>query len=651
MRALPGRYLPVGRRPGFLLGINYWSRAGGPRMWERWDERRVRAEVRQMRRIGLGVCRSFLFAPSFMPRPPAVDGTALRRFARFLRICADEGLATMPSLVVGHMSGENWEFPGQAGRSPYLDPEVRSWERALCREAARAARGAPALAGWVLSNEMPYFGGATEPEVAAAWARELRGALRAAGSRLPVGTGDGYISQSGGSNGFDPARLAAEVDYLGPHTYYGDPDPMRQALNAELLVRRHQAFGMPVVLEEFGGSTTQVSEEHQAAYYRELIHGVLSLGGAGALGWCFSDFDLAHDRPYSHHAFELGFGITRADGSEKPVCAELRAISRLCAGLDFTRLRFPAPRAAIVVPSYFHVTYPFSQEDRGRMRRSLIQSYVLAQKAGLEVAVVAEEDDLAAYDLVLVPSTQKLLAPTWERLAAHARAGGTVYLSYFHGDLSFLQGMWIHNFEELTGARHALRYGVPEQPPEVATLVGDGLTLATATGGSGPFARAFLPIEALGAEVVLRDLAGRPALVRNRLGRGQVFFLAWPWEHYLAEQADVNERDASHTLYARLAAAAGIEPRYRSPDPRVQLRVVEQLPRRVPIRAAAAGRPPRRAPNRAAASVSRDDLVWVFNRSWSPVAVDLGLPGARDLTLAPKDVRVLRVRRGGGRKR
>jgi endo-1,4-beta-mannosidase len=625
MTAARGRYLRTGSRPGFLLGMNYWSRAGGPRMWERWDERRVRAEVRQMRRIGLGVCRSFLFAPSFMPHPPAVDAKALARFARFLRICADAGLATMPSLVVGHMSGENFELPGQAGRSPYLDPEVLSWQRALCREAARAARGAPAVAGWVLSNEMPYFGGSTEPDAALAWARELRGALRAAGSRRPVGTGDGFIAQSGGSNGFDPARLATEVDYLGPHTYYADVDPMRQVLNAEVLVRRHQAFGLPVMLEEFGGSTAQVSEEHQASYYREIIHGALSLGAAGALGWCYSDFDLAHDAPYRHHAFELGFGITRADGTEKPVCAELRAISRLCAGLDFSRLRFPTPRAAVLVPSYFHVDYPFSQEDRARMRRTLLQSYVLAQKAGLEAAVVAEEDDLSDYDLVLVPATQKLLAPTWERLAAHARAGGTVYVSYFHGDSPFLHGMWIHDFEELTGARHTLRYGVPEQPPEVATLVGDGLTLATATRGSGPFPRAFLPIEPLGAEVVLRDLAGRPALVRNRLGRGQVFFLAWPWEHYLAEQADVNERDASHALYAYLAAAARISPRYRSPDPRVHLRVVED---------------------------GRDDLVWVFNRSWSPVAVDLGLPGARDATLAPKDVRVLRVRRArAGRRR
>ena len=28
---------------------------------------------------------------------------------------------------------------------------------------------------------------------------------------------------------------------------------------------------------------------------------------------------LGRETPYSHHGFELGFGVTRADGTEKPV--------------------------------------------------------------------------------------------------------------------------------------------------------------------------------------------------------------------------------------------------------------------------------------------------------------------------------------------
>src|SRR5205085_11733997 len=60
-------------------------------------------------------------------------------------------------------------------------------------------------------------------------------------------------------------------------------------------------------------------------------------------GWCWSDFDL-QDAPYSHHAFELGFGITRADGSEKPVCEELRALRRFLDSVDCGKLTHPPAR-------------------------------------------------------------------------------------------------------------------------------------------------------------------------------------------------------------------------------------------------------------------------------------------------------------------
>jgi endo-1,4-beta-mannosidase len=611
------RYLAPQGKPAFLLGVNYWSRAGGPHMWTRFDEDRVRAEVRQMRELGLNACRSFLYAPAFMPQPPEVDATALGRLRTFLDLCATEGLWTMPSLLVGHMSGENCDFPGQRGRSPYTDPEIRSWQRALATAAARIGRGSPALGAWVLSNEMPLWAGPAPVLTVEEWAKDLCQALRAEDPATPVGSGDGFFSQDGGQDGFDPQLLAGLCDYVGFHTYYGDSDPMRQVLNAELILRSLQHLGRPVVLEEFGGSSCQASEEHLAAYYREVMHGMLSLGGAGALGWCYSDFDLAEEPPYAHHAFELGFGVTRADGTEKPVCRELRALGALLRDLPLERLRFPAPRAALIVPSYFHRDYPFSFQDRGRMRRVLLQAYVLAAKAGFELSVLPEDHSLAEFDLVLVPSTQKLRAPTWSRLRAHAEAGATVYVSFFYGDAEFHRGMWIHGFEELTGLRHGLRYGVPDLPPDVVTLEGAGLRLRTSTTASAPFPRAHLPVEPQGAEVVLRDEAGLPALCRHALGKGQVFFLTYPWEHYLATQADINERDDSHVLYASLAAAAGIRPRYPSPDPRVQVRVVED---------------------------DVDDLLWVFNRSWTKVAVDLDVPGGRDLALDPKDVRVLRVR-------
>jgi len=149
--------LSLDGKPTFLLGINYWSRCGGPRMWDRFDDAAVQRELAQMRSIGLNVCRSFAFIPSFMPRPPALSRLALRRFRRFLELCRAEELATIPTFLVGHMSGENYDFPGQRGRSPYSDRTVLSWEKRLIRGVAGLCADHPAVAGYLASNEMPYW--------------------------------------------------------------------------------------------------------------------------------------------------------------------------------------------------------------------------------------------------------------------------------------------------------------------------------------------------------------------------------------------------------------------------------------------------------------------------------------------------------------
>ena len=92
--------------------------------------------------------------------------------------------------------------------------------------------------------------------------------------------------------------------------------------------------------------------------------------------------------------------------------------------------------------------FPFSWEDKGGLRRALLQAYVLAAQAGLDVDVRRRgRRSLDGYALLLVPSTQKLRVPTWHKLEAAARAGATVYWSYFSGENEFHQGAWCPIFE------------------------------------------------------------------------------------------------------------------------------------------------------------------------------------------------------------
>lgn len=600
---MPPRHstLTVQGKPTFLLGVNYWSRSGGPRMWDRFDPSVVEIELRHMRQIGLNTCRSFSFIPSFMPQPPILSTIALQRYGQFLDICHAEGMTTIPSFLVGHMSGENYDFRGQNGRSPYTDPQVIAWQQELVRGVATISKGHPAVIAYLASNEMPYWGGPSDPETVVSWATAMRQALTSCDTDRPFSLGDGVMNLRGGQNGFDVEALRDTVDFVGPHTYYADADPLRQALNAEFCVRSLTHLGLPVLFEEFGCSSCQVSEQNQRLYYREVLHACLTGGATGALGWCFSDFDLIDEPPYRHHAFELGFGITRADGSEKPVCDELREFSRLVDRLDFTRMNPPRPQTAILVPSYFNTSYPFSSEDRQRMRRTLLQAYVLCTAADMEAELIPEGADLDAYRLVLVPSTQKLLAPTWQQLLSHAEAGNTVYWSYFGGDYTFHQGAWCHQFERLTGCQHTLRYACIDLPEEQLALHGDGLDIRLSTTVGAPFPRSFLPVEPREAEVLANDGRGRPALLRNRIGQGSFLFLNHPLEYYLAEQHNALPASGAPGLYQALRDRANVvDSPITCTEPTVQVRVVQ---------------------------ADTSSLLWLFNHGWEEVDCELDTPG------------------------
>ncbi|MFH1130359.1 MAG: hypothetical protein V1754_03430 [Pseudomonadota bacterium] len=603
-------------------------------MWDRFDANAVRMELRQMRSIGLNTCRSFAFIPSLMPKTAMISQTVAKRMDNYLQICSDEDIATIPSFLVGHMSGENYDFIGQKGRSPYTDPEVLKWQKQIVHAIGKIGAKHPAVIAYLVSNEMPLWGGRNTPPTIHSWAEALRQSLHEVDHEHPFGIGDGVMNLKGGQNGFDVHQIADLIDFVGPHTYYSDSDPRRQSLNAEFCIRCLTHLGMPTLLEEFGCSSCQVSEENQALYFREVIHGCLTSGAAGALGWCYSDFDLVDEPPYQHHAFELGFGITRADGSEKPVCEELRGISQLIDRIDFPSLTTPQPKAAIIVPSYFNIDYPFSWENRDRMRRTLLQSYVLCVGAGIETELVPEQSDLSGYRLVLVPSTQKLLAPTWRFLLEHEEKGNPVYWSYFSGDYNFHQGAWCQNFAELTGCTHKLRYACYDLPATQHFLTGSGLKMSVKTSVGSPYSRSYLPlqpIEALNTQILATDKDGQPSLTLVQRGQGQVIFLNCPWEYYLGEQVEINVGDNSFSLYQLISEKALQKPALSCNHPGVQTRLLQS---------------------------SGGPLIWVINHDWQEVVAKLDTPGGipiygtseplaegiQSLRLKPKEVFVYRVK-------
>jgi endo-1,4-beta-mannosidase len=580
MRRNSARILADGQ-PASWVGANYWSRTGGPFMWRGYDPDIVRAELRVLREHGLMMTRSFFFWPDFMPEPHVIDEEMTARFADFLDRHAEQGLSTIPTFIVGHMSGENWDPPWRAGRDLYSDVWMVGRQAWFAGEMVRRFGDHQAVAGWLVSNEMPLYGGDHAPhEVVAAWARIIRDAVRAAGGRQPFSLGDGAwgIETSGHDNGFRLADAASICDFIGPHVYPVGDDRVRQHYAAAWQCELAATFGRPVVLEEFGVSSDFASEENAARYYRHVLHHSLLAGATGWLAWNNTDFDLPGQDPYRHHAFEQRFGLTDAAGRPKATLREMRAFAATLDAIEVTRCARTGTDAALIVPSYLDTSYPFTDPaDRQHIARTLAQAYVSARLADLPVALTRETSGIGNdARLYLAPSVKQLLAPTAAALERLAAGGACIYLSYSPGDTAWHRGPSYGRLNEMFGVRHQLEPGL-DQPIEddavTFTLRQDfgglarGTTLTFRTAGD-PHSRGFLPVEPAGAEVLATDARGRPALLWRRIGRGSLILCTYPVEHMAALTPHVNPDDTV-TFYDALARHAGARRPVTADDPRV----------------------------------------------------------------------------------
>jgi len=545
----------------------------------------VEQELRQLKEHGIGLTRSFLVWPQFMPEPGVFDEALFSLYGQFLDLCEKSGVKTIPTFIVGHMSGEDRDPAWREGRDLYADPFMLEQQSLYVREAVRRFAAHPAVTAWLLTNEMPLYGGPGRHEAVTNWVKALVQAVRDGGGTQPVSAGDGAwgIETSGKDNGFRIRELKDVVDYVGPHVYPHECDEWRQLLTAAFVCELDH-FGLPVIMEEFGATSAFGNDEAIADYYRQVLTTTLLAGATGWVAWNNTDFDRVDKDPYRHHAFELRFGLVDATGKPKPQLAEMTAFGKLLDEIELGRCERAETKTAIVVSSYLEVGYPFlDAENRLLVRDCLLQSYVSAHAADLAPGLTRELDGITKdAALLIAPSTQMLTGPGWRALEQRARAGATVFVSYFtgHGPEKepFHPGLWHPDLNTFFGVRHRLRYGLvtPIAEDEIVWRfeqgfggLGAGEELRFRARGSRD-GRSFLPLEPIEAEVVARDSAGRPALVRRRVGSGSIVLSTYPLEYMAALGERVNPDDTVR-LYQALAREAGAEAPVRVERPDVHV--------------------------------------------------------------------------------
>lgn len=356
----------------FRLGVNYWPARTAMAWWSRFDAGEVAGDFARIAASGMDSVRLFLPWEDFQPGPERVDQDMLRRLVTVADIAADAGLALMPTLFTGHMSGVNWipwwalggderdaRFRVVSGarsvaggpRNWYVDPDVAQAQASLAGEAATALAGHDALWAWDLGNEPSNCVMPPDRERGLRWLERIASAIRVADGTAPITIGL-HMEDLEQPRNLGPREAAEACDFLTMHGYpiyasWADGQTDEDLVPFLAAMTRWLGGGAEVLFSEFGLSTFRgeartpmlVAEDDAARYTARVLDGLRHEGCAGALVWCYSDYASAiWDRPPLDEAtHERSFGLWRADGSAKPALAEISAFagrSRLGAPVD-----------------------------------------------------------------------------------------------------------------------------------------------------------------------------------------------------------------------------------------------------------------------------------------------------------------------------
>ena len=526
-----------------------------------------------------------LFLARLRPEPEtARRARSPTRFGDFLDAHVELGLGTIPTFIVGHMSGQNWDPPWRGGRDLYRDPWLLSQQAWFAGEIARRFGSHRAVVGWLdLQRDAAVRRPGHERRD-----RRLGACPRPGGSRGRSDAADLARRRRLGRRGDRRATTATRCERSRRSSTSSGRTPTRcrttrcaSSSTPAFACELAGSFGKPVVLEEFGVSSDFAADEHAAAYYRQVLHTTLLAGARGWIAWNNCDFDdLRAEDPYRHHLFELHFGLTDRTASQSRSCSSSREFAALVRDLSAQGWERVAGDVAIVVPEHFERVLARSPSSRtaSDLRDNLFQAYVAAREADLPVAPMREYDGLrGAARLYLAPCAKLLTAPGVDRLRGLAEGArpSTPRTSPAAPRTSAARGSrgWTRSSGFATACATASSTR-SRRTRSMLQFVEDfgglpaGTRLSFQVGGESS-ARAYLPVEPA-LRSGRRDRRSRTAgdCLRNELGRGRTVFCTYPLEHFAARTPRVNPEE-TWRLYSALAEVAGVSRPVRVDDPRV----------------------------------------------------------------------------------
>lgn len=552
------RYLTLGGRPVYLMGVNYIPSKGWLENLDAWDPAAVGADLAALRGIGVNALRWFPLWPLVQPTPDAVDPEKLRRIDELVDLAEKQGIHVQIAVLNGWMSGFTF-LPSWADGRIFSDPAIVAGERRLVHAIASRYRGRAAVFGYDFGNELnvlvPMMKLHTSPAQAARWMEGTYRAFKEADPTHPVTNGIG----TGFDERFDIRPISRASDYMSVHSYpyfhrtnrLDPPVGLRTTYSVDYSLAWAGMQGRPVLVQETGQDGANTTPEDVRGYLRVTATSAWADGAAGYLWWCSHAIDRAYRVPakgvyleYSSKRrqdrdlgpFEASLGLLDTANHPRPggrefarVAAEIR---RLGVGWEEER-----PTVYVLVPE---------SDDFDRTMIELMTPFTLVKRAHARARLLYQgreiPEDAAA---VVVPGFA--LSPAGRAaVARYLDRGGVVYQSWAKdfadairlgdgGEAEAPVRVWVQARLGELSAEQELR--LPAM--RVRSLeVGPGVEV--------------LALRVRGDEDPLEWSFGTPFYCRTHVGKGTYFYLAGALEAGLETTFDPWASDPSHHLYEAL---------------------------------------------------------------------------------------------------
>lgn len=539
---------------GFVTGVNYWASNAGIKMWREFEPKVIDDDFKRLAALKLDVVRLFPLWPDFQPilrlyagrgtegdirttgeenlgyEPAAfagLDEAMLERFATVLDLAKKHGLKVCVGIVTGWMSGRLFAPPALDGKNLLTDPTALYYELRFVREFVRRFKNREEIIGWTSGNETDCLAIAT-PTEQANWALNMYNAIRAVDPNRPILEDMHPLRHLGADRQYDRHDMF-EVTTVHPYakfTPYALNEPitsMRGLLHAVAEAKACEGVtGKPCLIEEVGTLGNFVcSKQISGGYVKAQAMSAWANGLTGFMWWCAHEQTTLNYPPYDWCPLEQELGLLNADKTEKPAASAFREVKELITTLQ-AKLGGslpPARQDAVCV-------LEGSRDDW----RNALGSYVLSKQAGFNLGF-SSRHHIPQSNFYILPSVKAPIRATqMQELASRVQQGATLLITYESG---IILSQLLHYF-----GVELLSYSERGQQ-------------AVCNGNAYP-SPVKLQLAAHGAQVLLQEQDGNPALTVYPFGKGKMYFCTLPVEKGYAESH--GGQDAQFNLIYKMLA-------------------------------------------------------------------------------------------------